>query len=46
MLDSPEGLEIQDYKTLDEVIAPEASAMQVKIYVYRLRLLGTSVSSD
>ncbi|MDD1727465.1 MAG: CRISPR-associated protein Cas4 [Methanospirillum sp.] len=45
MLDSPGGLEIQDYKTSDEVIAPEAAAMQVKIYAYGLRLLGKSVSS-
>jgi len=45
MLDSPEGLEIQDYKTSDEVIAPEAGVMQVKVYAYGLRLLGKSVSS-
>jgi len=45
MLDSTEGLEIQDYKTSDEVIAPEAGAMQVKIYAYGLRLLGKPVSS-
>jgi len=45
MLDAPGGLEIQDYKTSDEVIAPEAGAMQVKIYAYGLRLLGKSVSS-
>jgi CRISPR/Cas system-associated exonuclease Cas4 (RecB family) len=45
MLDSPGGLEIQDCKTSDEVIAPEEAAMQVKIYAYGLRLLGKSVSS-
>jgi len=44
MLDSTEGIEIQDYKTSDEVIAPEAASMQVKIYAYGLRLLGKPVS--
>ncbi|PKL59224.1 MAG: hypothetical protein CVV33_08935 [Methanomicrobiales archaeon HGW-Methanomicrobiales-4] len=45
MIDSPGGLEIQDYKTSDEVIAPEAARLQVKIYAYGLRLLGKPVSS-
>lgn len=45
MLDSPGGLDIQDYKTSDEVIAPKSGAMQLKIYAYGLRLLGKSVLS-
>ena len=46
MIDAPGGLEIQDYKTSDEVITPEAAKMQVKIYAFGLRLLGKSVSSS
>lgn len=45
MINSPGGLAIQDYKTSDDVIAPEAAMMQVKIYAYGLRLLGKRVSS-
>jgi CRISPR/Cas system-associated exonuclease Cas4 (RecB family) len=45
MIDSPGGRAIQDYQTSDEVIAPEAATMQVKIYAYGLRLLGKRGSS-
>lgn len=45
MLNSSLGLEIQDYKTSDEVITPEEAKMQVKIYAYGLRILGKLVSS-
>ncbi len=45
MLDNPDGPEIRDYKTSDEVISQESAQMQLQIYAYGLQVLGNPVSS-
>ena len=45
MIDNPDGTEIRDYKTSDEVISQDAARMQVQIYAYGLQILGNPVSS-
>jgi len=45
MIDNPDGTEIRDYKTSEDVISQDAAWMQVQIYAYGLKILGSPVSS-